>query len=50
MRRQKTGEENWMPPFNLETGAPLYPEPMAELDAIKRGRIGDLKVTPSEGW
>jgi len=35
----KTGEELWVPLFD-ETGAPLYPELMAELDAIKRERIG----------
>ena len=27
-----------------ETGAPLYPELMAELDAIKRERIGGLML------
>jgi hypothetical protein len=38
---EKTREENWMPLFD-EQGAPLYPELMAELDAIKRDRIGGL--------
>jgi hypothetical protein len=37
----KTGEENWVPLFDA-AGAPLYPELMAELDAIKRERIGGL--------
>jgi hypothetical protein len=40
---EKTGEENWMPLFD-DTGAPLYPELMAELDAIKRDRIGGLML------
>ena len=30
----KTGEENWIPLFD-ENGVPLYPELMAELDAIQ---------------
>jgi hypothetical protein len=38
---QKTREENWIPLFD-EKGAPLYPELMAELDAVKRERIGGL--------
>jgi hypothetical protein len=37
----KTNEENWVPLFD-DVGAPLYPELMAELDAIKRERIGGL--------
>ena len=40
---EKTGEENWIPLFD-EKGAPLYPELMAELDAIKRERIGGLML------
>jgi hypothetical protein len=40
---QKTGEENWVPLFD-EKGAALYPELMAELDAIKRERIGGLML------
>jgi hypothetical protein len=44
VKHAKTGEENWMPLFGLETGAPLYPELMAELDAIKRERIGGLML------
>jgi hypothetical protein len=41
---EKTGEENWIPLFDPETEAPLYPELMAELDAIKRQRIGGLMI------
>jgi hypothetical protein len=33
----KTREENWVPLFD-DNGVPLYPELMAELDAIKRER------------
>ena len=40
---EKTGEENWIPLFD-EKGALLYPELMAELDAIKRERIGGLML------
>jgi hypothetical protein len=39
----KTDEENWIPLFD-DNGAPLYPELMAELDAIKRVRIGGLML------
>jgi hypothetical protein len=39
----KTNEENWIPLFD-ETGVPLYPELMTELDAIKRERIGGLML------
>jgi hypothetical protein len=39
----KTGEENWVPLLD-DKGAPLYPELMAELDAIKRERIGGLML------
>jgi hypothetical protein len=39
----KTNEENWVPLFD-DSGAPLYPELMAELDAIKRERIGGLML------
>jgi hypothetical protein len=39
----KTDEEGWFPLFD-DKGVPLYPELMAELDAIKRGRIGGLIV------
>jgi hypothetical protein len=38
---EKTREENWVPLFD-EAGAPLYPELMLELDALKRDRIGGL--------
>jgi hypothetical protein len=41
---EKTREENWIPLLDPETGAPLYPELMAELDAIKRERIGGLML------
>ena len=40
---EKTREENWIPLFD-DDGAPLYPELMAELDAIKRERIGGLML------
>jgi hypothetical protein len=39
----KTREENWVPLFD-DSGMPLYPELMAELDAIKRERIGGLML------
>jgi hypothetical protein len=39
----KTREENWVPLFD-DNGAPLYPELMTELDAIKRERIGGLML------
>jgi hypothetical protein len=39
----KTDEEGWFPLFDDE-GAQLYPELMAELDAIKRERIGGLML------
>jgi len=44
----KTGEENWVPLFD-DKGVALYPELMAELDAIKRGRIGGLMLTRDWG-
>jgi hypothetical protein len=40
---EKTAEESWVPLFD-EAGVPLYPELMAELDAIKRERIGGLML------
>ncbi len=40
---EKTREENWVPLFD-DAGVPLYPELMAELDAIKRERIGGLML------
>lgn len=40
---EKTREENWVPLFD-EAGVALYPELMAELDAIKRLRIGGLML------
>ena len=39
----KTHEENWIPLFD-DAGVPLYPELMAELDALKRDRIGGLML------
>jgi hypothetical protein len=40
---EKTRTEGWIPLFD-EAGAALYPELMAELDAIKRDRIGGLMI------
>lgn len=40
---EKTLEENWIPLFD-DAGSPLYPELMAELDVIKRERIGGLML------
>lgn len=40
---EKTGAESWVPLFD-EDGSALYPELMAELDAIKRDRIGGLML------
>jgi len=39
----KTSEEAWWPLYD-DAGAPLYPELIAELDAIKRERIGGLML------
>jgi len=39
----KTNEESWVPLLD-DKGVPLYPELMAELDAIKRERIGGLML------
>ncbi|BAS00594.1 hypothetical protein BV133_3000 [Blastochloris viridis] len=39
----KNGEEAWIPLFD-DAGVPLYPELMAELDALKRERIGGLMI------
>ncbi len=44
----KTGEEVWHPLFD-DAGAPVYPELMAELDAIKRERIGGLMIVRDWG-
>jgi hypothetical protein len=38
---EKTREENWIPLID-EAGSALYPELMAELDTLKRDRIGGL--------
>ncbi|MGJ4961590.1 hypothetical protein [Bradyrhizobium sp. HKCCYLRH3061] len=40
---EKTRAESWIPLFD-DAGVPLYPELMAELDAIKRERIGGLML------
>ena len=40
---EKTKQESWIPLFD-DAGAPIYPELMAELDAIKRERIGGLML------
>jgi len=40
---EKTGEEGWVSLFD-EHGAAVYPELMAELDAIKRSRIAGLMI------
>jgi hypothetical protein len=39
----KTSEENWIPLLD-DAGVPLYPELVAELDAMKRDRIGGLML------
>jgi hypothetical protein len=39
----KTNEELWIPLFD-DGGIALYPELMAELDAVKRERIGGLMI------
>ena len=44
IQHPKTGEETWFPLFDLDDGTPLYPELMAELDAIKRERISGLML------
>jgi hypothetical protein len=45
---EKTREENYVPLFT-DDGAAVYPELMAELDAIKRERIGGLMLTRDWG-
>jgi hypothetical protein len=40
----KTRAETWIPLFDPESGTALYPELMAELDAIGRERIGGLML------
>jgi hypothetical protein len=44
----KNSEECWMPLFD-DKGTPLFPELMAELDGIKRERIGGLMLTRDWG-
>jgi hypothetical protein len=39
----KTSTESWIALFD-DNGVPMYPELMAELDAIKRDRIGGLML------
>ena len=41
---EKTREENWIPLFDDQTGAPFSPVLMAELDAIKKTRIAGLML------
>jgi hypothetical protein len=41
---EKTGEENWVPLIDEQTGAPFCPVLMAELDAIKKVRIAGLML------
>jgi hypothetical protein len=40
---EKTKQVSWFPLFD-DAGVPLYPELMAELDGIKRERIGGLML------
>jgi hypothetical protein len=44
IKHPKTGEETWFPLFDPDDGSVLYPELMAELDIIKRDRIGGLML------
>jgi hypothetical protein len=44
----KTGEEAWIPLLD-DGGVPLYPELIAELDAVRRERIGGLMLTRDWG-
>jgi hypothetical protein len=41
---EKTGEQTWIPLFDEETGAAFFPMLMADLDVIKKERIGDLML------
>jgi hypothetical protein len=41
---EKTRMEGWRPLFDDDTGEAIHPELMAELDAIKRERIGGLML------
>ncbi|WP_316192742.1 hypothetical protein [Bradyrhizobium sp. SZCCHNRI1029] len=45
---EKTRQKGWIPLFD-DAGAPVYPELMAELDAIKRDRIGGLMLRRDRG-
>src|SRR5436190_19020911 len=40
---EKTKQESWIPLID-DAGSPIYPELMAELEAIKRQRIGGLML------
>jgi hypothetical protein len=40
----KTGEQVWWPLYDPDNNSALFPELMAELDAIKRERIGGLML------
>jgi hypothetical protein len=44
VKHPKTSEETWFPLFDPDDGSDLYPELMAELDAIKRERIAGLMI------
>src|SRR5215475_1646832 len=41
---EKTGEENWIPLFDEQTGAPFFPVLISELGAVKRTRIAGLML------
>jgi hypothetical protein len=41
---EKTHEQNWIPLFDDQTGAPFCPVLMAELDTIKKTRIAGLML------
>lgn len=45
----KTGEENWFPLFDEQTGAPFSADLVAELDAIKKMRIAGLMLRRDRG-
>jgi hypothetical protein len=49
VRHEKTREETWVPLFDQDSTTPLYPELMAELDAIKRERIAGLMLNRDWG-
>jgi hypothetical protein len=49
---EKTGEENWIPLFNEQTGVSFFPDLMAELDAVKKTCIAGLMLRRDwgEAW